>query len=232
MLFASYINHGRLYDDVKNHIESLDEYVDPIVRGKMAEINVHVQDMYEFLAFIIENFNHWLLSYGDKINSMYDKELSVLYYVLYDITSAIFKTHFKLKAAAKKGLTPKEINTIIATHMKTGLIYGITKKSGVVSSNSYSGDNKAFKITSVLVPQSSSSSKGKNKNSDRAAITDPSKKMHVSIAEFGAYSGMPKSEPTGRGRLNHHAQTDHKGALIRNPKFISMLDEIQEKIKA
>lgn len=232
MLFPSYTHHGRLYDDIGNHIESLDEYIDPIVRAKMAEINVNVLDMYEFLAFIIENFNEWLLGYSDKINSMYDKELSVLYYVLYDITSAIFKTHFKLKAAAKKGLSAKEINTIIGTYMKTGLIYGITKKSGVVSSNTYSGDNKTFKITSVLVPQSSSSSKGKNKNSDRAAISDPSKKMHVSIAEFGAYSGMPKSEPTGRGRINHHAITDHKGVMMRNPKNIEMLDRTQDKIKA
>lgn len=232
MLFPSHINHGRLYDDIGNHIESLDEYVDPIMRAKMDEIGIHVNDMYEFLAFIIEKFNDWLLTYSDKINSMFDKELSVLYYVLYDITAAIFKAHFKLKAAAKKELTSKEINNILAAHLKTGLIYGITKKSQVVSSNSYSGDNKAFKITSVLVPQSSSSAKGKNKNSDRAAISDPSKKMHVSIAEIGSYSGMPKSEPTGRGRLNHHCHIDHKGAIVRNGKFVDFLDHVQDMIKA
>lgn len=232
MLFYKDINHGRLYDDVANHIESLDEYIDPIVRSKMAEIDVHVQDMYEFLAFIIENFNNWLLTYSDKINSMYDKELNILYYVLYDITSAIFKTHFRIKAAAKKGLKKEEIDTIIGSHLKPGLIHQMKKRSGVVSSNSYSGDNKAFKITSTLVPQSSSSAKGKNKMGDRAAISDPSKKLHISIAEFGSYSGMQKSEPTGRGRINHNGHTDHKGVFVRNPKFREMLDAVEVRIKA
>jgi len=228
MLFPAHTNHGRLYDDVSNHIESLDEYIDPIMRSKLEEIDIHVSDMYEFLAYIVRTINDMLVNYRDSVKSLYNKELSVVYHIAYDITSALFKAHFKLKSQAKKGLTERDVDNILSTHLKPGLIYGITKKSGVVSSNSYSGDNMAFKITSPLVSQSNSSNRmTRSKNSDRAAIHDPSKKMHVSIAEVASYSGMPKSEPTGRGKINHHCRTDHKGVIVRNPKFVKLLDEVQ-----
>lgn len=230
MLFSGDTNHGRIYDDMKNHIESLDEYIDPIMIERMREIGIVVNDFYEFLAFIINNFNDWLLNYRTKINTMYDKELNVLYHVTYSIIKSFFLIHYKLKSAAKKGLTDKECDNIIGKYLKTGLIYSLIKDSGVVSSSSYSGDNKTFKITSTLVPQSNSSGRGRGKNNDRAAIQDPSKALHVSIAEVAAYSGMPKSGPTGRERINFHCMTDEKGVIVRNPKTKDMLDAIQKNL--
>ena len=83
--------------------------------------------------------------------------------------------------------------------LRTGLIYSITKNHGEVSTISVSGDNKAFKITSLLVPQSGSNRQGSRK--DRAVLNDPSKRLHVSVAEIGGYLNLPKSQPDGRARL-------------------------------
>jgi len=62
-------------------------------------------------------------------------------------------------------------------------------------------------------------------------LNDPSKRLHVSVAEVGGYSNLPKSEPSGRSRLNPCVRIDDKGVVIRNPERIEMLDSIQEMIR-
>lgn len=233
ILFSGGIGAGKLLEKMQSHIHSLDEYVDTIVRANMAESGVHVGNLYEFFAIIIEKYNDWLLEGSNKINSMYDKELVTVYYALMDITKAIFTFYYKINATAarpNKELTKKDIVNTMNTMMTARRIFDLRKDHGEVSSNSYSGDNMAFKITSILVPQSSATRRGMGKSSDRGSIGDPSKKFHVSVAEIGSYSGMAKSDPSGHSKLNHHTQIDHKGRIVRNPSLIQLLDETQSKI--
>lgn len=229
IIFSGTILEGKLYSDIEDHISSLDEYLDGLVIQKLKEIGQPVNDIYELFAVVIEHFNSWLLEAADKVASMYEKELQISYYVLYEISSAIFKLYFKLKAASKKQLTEKDIKNTMNLTLKTGLIFSINKNHGEVSSLSSPGDNKAFKITSVLVPQSGSNRLSSRK--DRAVLSDPSKRLHVSVAEVGGYANLPKSEPSGRSRLNPHLRIDPRGVVMRNPERTPLLDAIQEDIK-
>lgn len=229
IIFSGTVNEGILHDDVEDHIKSLDEYLDSVVMYKLKDIGINVTDIYQLFALIIEKFNDWILESAGNVSSMYDKELSVLYYVLYEITSAIFKLYFKLKAVSKKELTAKEIVGIMNMFLKTGLAYSIVKPGhGEVSTVNYSGDNKVFKSTSLLKPQSESSKLTGRK--DRAVMRDPTKFLHVSVAEIGGYSNLPKSEPSGRSRINPCVRLDERSMVLRNPKFKDMLDEIQKII--
>lgn len=192
-------------------------------------MGVNVENVYQLFAIIVEKFNDWLFVATDKVASMYDKELSILYYVLYEITSAIFNLYFKLKAASKKELTSKEIVATMNLTLRTGLIYSMTKNHGEVSTVSCSGDNKAFKITSLLIPQS-----GSNRMSNRkgpAVMNNPAQRLHVSVAEIGGYSNLPKSEPSGRSRLNLPTRIDPNGVVLRNPNRMALLDEVQAMIQ-
>lgn len=236
VIFSGNVNEGQLYSDVEDHMGSLDEYLDDIIIQKLAEIGTHVNDIYELFAVTIERFNELVRTAQDKVASMYDKELSILYYVLFEISSAAFKLFFKLKAASKKGrngsgreLTDKEINNTINLTLRMGSVYGMIKGHGEVTTISVPGDNKATKITSMLVPQSGSNRISNRK--DRSMPTDPSRRLHVSVAEIGGYSNLPKSEPSGRARLNPHVKVDSKGLVLRDPAWVPLLDEIQEMFK-
>lgn len=227
IIFTGNYHAGKLYDDTEDHMKSLDEYIDKMTMTKLQDSGVEIANVYDLFALMIKNFNDMVLSSKDKIASMYDKELSILYFVLYEITSAIFKLSFKLKAAAKKQeLSRNEIVNYMNMTLKPGLIYSITKNHGEVSTISVSGDNKAFKITSLLVPQSSSNRQTSRK--DRAGLSDPSKRAHVSIAEIGGYLNLPKSQPDGRARLNPMTKIDEKNVIVRNPEFIPLTDEVQK----
>lgn len=229
LLFGTGISEGKLDDDIIEHIKSLDEYVDEVMKIRFRDIGLPITDIYQLFDIMILKFNEWLLSGADKINSMYEKELSILYYVCVAITEAISKFYFRLKSASRKELTKKEVESILSQSLKPGLIYSINKGHGEVSSQTTPGDNMAFKLTSILVPQGSSTKAIGKK--DNATLNDPSKRLHVSIAEIGGYANIPKAAPDGRSRLNPHALTDAKGNVLRNPLFMDLLDNVQEMIK-
>lgn len=231
ILWSGAINHGKLRDDVADHISSLDEYLDALVVSKLKDLQLseEIHDIYQLFALIIRNFNDWVISANDTVASMYDKEFSILYYVLQEITFAIFKLYFKLKAASKKELTVKEITATMNLTLRTGLIYSITKGHGEVSTIAVPGDNKAFKITSLLVPQGNSNKLSGKK--DRANLNDPAKRLHSSIAEVGGYVNLPKSAPDGRARINPCVQFDAKMVVVRNPARKELLASVQELIR-
>lgn len=226
---------GHLFEEADKHMQSLDKYIDTITHDKLKDIGMPVKNIYEMFSIIIGRFNEWLLNGTDKVSSMYDKELSILYYVLRDIIFAINNTHFRLKAAEEKAakagkeLTADNINGILFDLLKTGLIFHINKKHGEVSTISSPGDNKAFKLTSVLVAQTDTNQTGGNR--DRSGTNDPSRHLHGSIAEFGSYANLPKSNPYGKGRLNQAAEIDENNVLIRNPTNVPLVDSVQEKIR-
>jgi hypothetical protein len=226
---------GHLFDEAEKHMQSLDKYVDTITHDKLKDIGMPVKNIYEMFSIIIGRFNEWLLNGADKVSSMYDKELSILYYVLRDIVFAINNLHFRLKAAEEKALkagkelTKENINGIMFDLLKTGLIFHINKKHGEVSTISSPGDNKAFKLTSVLVAQTDTNQTSGNR--DRAGTNDPSRHLHGSIAEFGSFANLPKSNPYGKARLNLTAEVDENNVLMRKPENIPLVDSVQDKIR-
>lgn len=177
----------------------------------------------------IEKFDGWLLNAGETINSMYNKELSVLYDVLYDITSSIFDMHFKLKTVTKKALTKEDIITIMNAKLRQRAIYGIMKQRKGVSTVSYSGDNKFFKMTSILVPQSSAG--GQTSKKERVSVDDPQLRIHASVAEAGSYLFLPKPDPSGHARINPHLQLDSSGMILRDPTKMELIDSVQENFR-
>lgn len=228
LIFGSVASEGKLHDDVDEHIRSLDEYVDAIMQARFHDIGLNVKDIYHFFVIAIENFNDWLLSAKTKANSLYDKELSVLLDLLMPITSGIFTLHFKLKSAAKKGLTEKEVINTFNKHLKPRVIFKLTAQINGVSNMSYSGDNKCMKITATIVPQKST---GGGSDRDSQNLDDPTKRLHVSFAEVGSFINLSDSNLTGENKINPHLRLDDRCKIIRDPEKIKMLDQIQERIQ-
>jgi hypothetical protein len=231
ILYSGNVNIGKIHDDVCVHIGSLDEYVDEVMKKKFKEINLPVNDLYEFFMIVIERINDWCNSSKDKINSLYDKELSILYYVFVELMNQINNFYFRLGTLVRSGktITRKEIEQLMTTYIKMGAVFAIREGHGEVSTTTTSGDNKAFKMTALMVPQANSSSTG-GKN-DTAALSDPSKRLHSSIAEVGGYLNIPKSEPSGHSRINRHLRVAPSGLVQKNPEFIDLLLEVEEVIR-
>lgn len=229
ILFSSLTMEGQLADNIADHYHSLDYYIDIIVDQQLREIGIQVDDVYQLFFVIIENFDHWVIDAADKLTSVYNKELNVRHFLLQDITTSIMNMNFRLNAAAKKGLSRNEAENIMKNTLKSGKIFMITKNHGEVSTIGAPGDNMAFKMTSILIPQSESNKKAKR--NDRGILTDDTKLVHVSLMEICCYSYLPKSGPDGRQRLNHAAPTDENNVPQRHPYLIEETDDIQARLR-
>ena len=75
-----------------------------------------------------------------------------------------------------------------------------------------------------------------DKTSKRTARTetinleDPTKRLHVSMAEVRTHAGMAKAAPDGSTRINLCLNIDNEGGIVRDPRFQPMLDEIQKDL--
>ncbi len=226
MLFSENNNRGKIEEAVRKHLASLDDYADTIVIDNMASVGLHITDIYDFFAIISEKFSSWISNNQDKINSLYNKEMSVLPFVLFDVVRGIFNNFFALKASSRKELTVKDIEDIMKKNLKPGMCYQLGKSHGEVQSISYAGDNMAFKATATLTPQTATSKMAK-KGNDRGTSNDASKRLHPSIAEVAAVTAMSKGDPVGVSKLNHYLKLDPTNTKIVRHEH---LRDLQDKI--
>lgn len=226
-IFQSPDNEGKLVSQIETHLGSLDLYLDPMAKKDFRDEGIFCNDLYEFFVHIIETMPERVRHSGSQIASMYDKRLTVLRYVLLDLVKAIFGFTFKLRSITKKELTERDILNAMTKSLKRDKIMSINNGHGEVSSISCPGDNMIFKITSNVVLQTQSTGGGRSKSN----LDDPSKLLHASIAEVGSYSNLPKSDPTGRSRLNPCLALGADGSILRDPEKAALIDEVQQMIE-
>jgi hypothetical protein len=231
IIFSDAYSAGKILEKMDEHYSSLDQYVDTIVAKKLKESGYECADFYDLLALTIHEFSAWLIDNNSNVNTMYDKELSILYPVFYSITTKLFLTAFKLnKAALKKTLATREIIKLMNENLKPGLIFGLNKSNTPKSNVNYSGDNKFFRITNVIIPQANNVSSSEGQKKSRVAEDDPINKLHASIPEVGGYLNIVKPNAVGTGRINPYVTLDENNTIIPNPETREFFEEIQRKL--
>lgn len=221
---------GKVLKEMEDHIRSLDEYIDPIVRDQLKNIKFPVSNVYQLFALLINDFNRMLLENANKLSSMYDKELNVLYFVLFDISKAIVELGFRMLKMTEKDVTSiDKINHVFGNHIRPGAIFHIYKNSGAVSANSYPGDNKVLKITTLLVPQQHTNKKSKKKGG--LQLNDPINRLHVSVARVGGYGNLPKSQPSGHFRISPFLPLSDENVVLQDPSMIELENHIQAQFE-
>lgn len=224
---------GVILEDMENHIDSLDSYIDAEAKADLEEGDILVDDFYELLVFINNTLTQMVTQSKDEISTMHGKKFMVLTYVLKDVRESIFKVVFDLKAkrdklGPRKELSVNDVKKIINRHMKLDEVTKIRSGHGEVASVSSPGDNKYFKITSNMVMQTDSGAAGKGKKSP--SVMDASKLLHASIAEVGSYTVLPKSDPTGRKIINPWVMIDPRGNIVPDPDKAEAIAETQRLI--
>lgn len=221
---------GRIAEDMDEHMDSLDSYIDARARASLAQGDIFVNDVYELLFYLIEVLTHVVMQTTDMLATMWDKQLMILRYAIKDINDSIFNTGFKLKKAQlKRDLTASDVSKIIKRSILTDAILKMNNgsKHGEVASVSSPGDNKFFKVTSTLKLQADASGTGGRSKSGGG---DKAKLLHASIAEVGSYTVLPKSEPNGRGRINPWILIDDNNCVVRKEENVKILDRVQNMI--
>ena len=112
--------------------------------------------------------------------------------------------------------------------MEPLLIVKINHKHSEVTSVSSPSDCMAFKITANLVLQSDI---GSGNAAAKSLKLDSSKVLHSSIAEVGQFNNLPKTDPTGRKRINPMLRLGHQWAVMPNPAHAALLASVEDDIR-
>ena len=222
--FTGHIGEGRLFESIEKHYKSLDDYLDTIVKEKLAIMDIHVNDFYELLANLVIDFNKWTNGSTAMNNSLYGKTMDVLYTALFAISSTIFGTNYALnQALAKKNrLSKKEIIDTLARKLKTGAVYGLTKQNPCCNTVAYSGDNMYVGITAMVALQQSSKRQNMKHSTN---CVGPDDRLDVSDIEVGSILHLGKKKPDPAGHANPYMNVDlHTGQIVRNPELVDVLE--------
>lgn len=231
IVFSGMYGENKLYTSIQEHFISLDDYVDTIVIKKLKESGYIVHDFYDLLMLVISNFNSLVLDNANSTNSMFGKSLEVLYYVLYDITTGIFKVNFRLgKLATKKPLTINDVVEAFNKEMKPRAIFGLASGKIITESVSYSGDHKYFKVTSKITEQESLPGAARGKSKRLTVGVD--KHLDISMIEAGSVLFLSKSNPSPTNRINPFVNVDlGTGTIIPNPVLAELRDKTQSLLR-
>ena len=141
---------GSIKEDMDDHMESLDSYIDSSAKASLARGDIYVNDFYELLYYVLEILSQMVVQSTETITSLYDKQLMVLRYVLKDVNEGINRMLFRLKKTAKKKeLTFTDVSNIIRRQPRTDDVLKMNNggKHGEVNSISVPGDNMFFKVS-------------------------------------------------------------------------------------
>jgi hypothetical protein len=231
IIFSGHYGENVLYDRMLEHFVSLSDYIDPIVAEKLKNAGFIVNDLYELFVIVVLNIRE-LMSNNKSLNNVYNKNLEVLYYSLYDITSNIFKAVFSLnRAAVKKVITERDIVETFNKTIKTGAIFQLSNGKIVTEVISYSGEHKYIKITSNVNEQETMTGASRSKSKGKRAVVNSSKYISASMVEVGNVLYLSKTNPSPMSRLNPYVNINPvNGDIIRNPKYIEQLDTLDEQL--
>jgi len=118
----------RMVEDVNDHFETLEGYMDTLIKNKLAENNIRVDSFFDLIAVIMENYNTWLINSKEYNSNIDNRYLDILYYVLYDIIVGFNKVILNLnKRSQKKEISMREFNKIVANEISPRKIFGLVK---------------------------------------------------------------------------------------------------------
>lgn len=222
ILHSGVYGEDKLHTLVTTHFDSLDNCLDEIAIEKLKERGYIIQnpfDFYDLLALLMNNFNNLILDSENTRSSMYGKNMEVLYYVLYDITSGIIKAMFNLRTLAnKRELVAKDIVDMCKKNLRTGAIFELSSGKIITESISYSGDHKYIKLTSKMTEQESLP--GATRAKSKHASVGENMRFHISMIEGGSFLYLAKRSPTPTNRVNPYVTIEPAtGTIVPNPKF-------------
>lgn len=231
ILFGDLRGENVLYKEMVEHFDSLDDYLDTEARRKLEEKHIHLNDYYDLLFYIAENFDTMLKDNFESEFSVYGKNLEILGPVFYDILHGFTSMKFALsKSANRRPLSYKSVLSNFQQFIKPGKIFMIHSGKIITKLASSSTDHLYPSITSVLVEQESRA--GPTRGQKRRVVVGPQHRLELSMVDVGSVLNLPKANPTPLAKVNPWVNVEEAtGTVIPNPKLVDIIEANRKYFK-
>lgn len=192
------IEPGQGMQQITNHLESIGQYIDELVKNKLRYENVDVDTIDQMFVFIINNFAKMCVE--SDVSDPLGKQLQVVPIVLLDVIMMISQFMFQMqKHSDPKRCTERNIRQCFAKFFRYNVAERMARGGHrEVESLDSATDSMAAKVTSIIHQQNKRGG-GKSKMSE---MSDPAFALHPNQAYSNTYTNITKSDPSGRSRVN------------------------------
>ena len=228
VIFKNKYTTDRIQVDTLEHINILNGYLDSIVKIRLEDINIYVDDIYDLLLYAIDNFNELVLAQESHSSKVSNRYIDLEYYILYDLIVGINKAFLEIKRAAKRNrIGEVEITRIFNMFLPTKKIYRIIKSSATniaIAPIESTSDNMYFKMTSILEDQNRAQGVNKSKKNVFPINT---RSIRGEDIMFGSILHQIKKYPSPRFRFNPFVNIDiNKGKFIFTDQQLETISKI------
>lgn len=218
----------RMTTDIIEHFDALEGYIDGLIKEKLSDSGVKVENFFDLLTNILTNYNMWLINskeYNSDINNRY---IDILYYVMYEIIIGFNKVILGInKRTSKKTATSKASNTsyksleineltnIFVEELSPKKIFGLVKGTGNLSIMLADStvDMMYIKTTVGLEDQS----RGAGVKKGRGGIPESNKTIKADDLLFGSMLFLGKTTQSPRLKQNIYMDYDVRTGKIHTP---------------
>lgn len=218
------------------HLVSIDGYVDHMVVDDFSRIGLgHITDIYKLFIYITNNFQEMVSAVDESNggNTLYNKQLQVAQFLLFDITKCINNVFFELNNLKylqqqdgqhiRLEAIQKSLNKI-----KPNVVTKIKTHAEIIVADD-PGDNPLIKMGRIVTPQEKSDTL-RTKNV-KFSVDNPINILHESLPEVGAAFDMSKSDPSGRSRLNPYVTITEENIIVPNPELKPIIDSVKALLR-
>lgn len=215
-------------EEMNAHFESLDAYIDDLVRRRLQKENIPCENIYDVFHHIIETFSDRTM-YSDPADMIKKKQLETIRPLLTGIVYAISNLTFKLWKMQGERLNAFGVISVLGKLFPTNEIYKINKSHGEVTTLESATDLLPVEVTKNLVSQAKATSSKRNRK--EGGMNDPTHALHASQAVVSSYLFVTKAEPSGRASINPFMQLDKNGGILIDPETEKKIEKLEKLLK-
>ena len=226
-IFKSIDSEQKAITQIETHLESLNYYIDELVRRKLEYEKIPVKNMKELLHYMICNFTNMTMS--AEVSSTHNKYLVTTQFVLHDITCDLFRMMYSTKKLTGARLTIDAVEKVLRGFPTDKILNIASSGHGEVNSLESASDCMLWKVTMPVIPQTRAT--GKTGNNKASEMKDPTYQLSETITTTNSYLAISKSAPSGRGKLNPFMRLEENGAVIPDPRLAPLRKNVRALIK-
>jgi len=217
IVFKNKFSMDRIQVDMFEHIDILNGYMDTIIKDKLKEAGIVIEDFYDLTAWVMENFHELVMNYEKYSSSLENRYIEILYYLLFDLIVGINKAFLEFKrTASRKTMTEKETSRLFNKYMSSKKIFSLTSSvngtSIALSPIDSSGDSLVWKMTSILEDQNRANGV---RRSVRNVLPPNTRTLRAEDLAFGSMLYLSKKSPTPRLKVNPYVSVDVETGKIK-----------------
>ena len=222
-IFKNSTSEKKQYTRMSDHLLSTKMTMDIVTRRILLTEHINCETIFDFFRYIILNYQDIVIHYD--VGTMYNKELTTVKHLMYDVVYNIFMAMHKLKELPDNLLTAAKIDTVLMMVMKHNKIF-TTMGHGELAPASIATDCKMHNATCNMINHNKANSVGGGKYSKRV-IPDQAQLLHPSQTEVGTFQWITSAEPLGRGKLNPFLHFNEKTYIAPRPEHQEDIESLR-----